>query len=183
VSVYPNQYASIAQIQTRFDIRTLAGASTDDGSGVLNTVNLNDVLQDASAKITSAIRFSSRYTADQVAALIASGDTLLVRLCCNLAYGYLILRRGTMPESVEGFYTHTLETLDQIRTGKLLLNIPGVGAASTPVVVSNTAAQNANLLPMASNDFLGGPSDTRSTTDPGTWGSASYGSTQTYYEN
>lgn len=174
---YPTQYASLTQYLQRFDSRTSGGLSSDNGRGVANDGNITAALLDASAEITAAISVGGAYSPSVINTLVASGDTMLVRICCNLAFGLLNIRRGTLPEGAEVIYKSGQDSLVQLRKGQKILNVPSTQAAPVLSIARNSSQANANLLPMTSCPFLGGPSDDRSTTDPGAWGSGSYPST------
>lgn len=178
MATLPTQYATVAQLQQRYDARMVGDLSSDDGSGTTNSATLNAVLSDATAEINAAILLGSRYTATDINNLINSGDTLLPRLCCDLAMFDLQLRRGVGQPSER--YKASVEIIKQIKEGKAVLNLADSQSAGLPSLVTLTSTQAQNAEPMTSCPFLGGPSDTRTIDDPGSFGSGSYPATADY---
>jgi phage gp36-like protein len=116
-----DQWATTAQLQTRYDTRMLGGLVTDDdtieGSLGTNSV-LIAMLEDATSDVQSAVYQGEQYTPAQMATLDNAANPLLVRLVCDLAVGHLHARRGRpTPPSVQDRVDSARDVLDEIRRG------------------------------------------------------------------
>lgn len=98
-------FVSNTQFLTRYDSRTVAQLVSDTGTpaGSLSTdANLQQALEDATGEILMSALKGGRYSeADLLALLVADGSgnisrtgNYLQRLTCDLAFYYLVLRRG-----------------------------------------------------------------------------------------
>lgn len=123
-------YATGAEFTTRYDARRLAQLVADDGVQVASgTVATNNVLlaalEDASAAINSACYVGERYDASSLGALTTNGEYLLKRLCCDIAFGYLVARRGLSTDETNKLaprYVEALAYLDLLRKGERIFD-------------------------------------------------------------
>ncbi len=177
----PVQYAQTPDLQARYDFRLTNQASSDDNSGSQNTANQNIALQDASSEINTAILAGGRYTPTQISTLLSGGDTLLVRLCCDIAFARLLARRrgGASPGQKDNLEA-AQKLLDRLESGAAILNISASIAAGLPSMVMVNADQASNAEPLSSCEFLGGPAGTKNTSTPYPFGSAGYGGSQSF---
>lgn len=116
--------ATADDMKTRFDVRVLGELVVDDKSRVaaalLNSQpRLLAALCDATGAIASALRTAGNYTDDKLSELRIARDGRLIRLCCDLAIGYLYRARGgNMPGPIQQTFDLAQEELDLIRVGK-----------------------------------------------------------------
>src|ERR1700684_1911091 len=95
-------YSSPSDVCARYDARTLGQLCEDSGtqlspSQILADKNIQIALDDATAEVNTAIQQGNRYTADDINNLLIEGTpgyNALQRLCCDIAYTYLVMRRG-----------------------------------------------------------------------------------------
>jgi phage gp36-like protein len=134
-------YATPAQFLARYDANRVGDLVTDDGLRVLpNALLTNSVLQamldDASAWLEAAVRAGNKYTVADLSGLAAAGNTLVVRLVCDLAYGMLLQRRGLPPGEA---HDRALVMLEKIASGQQVFPTQAAveaGTVETPVVLS-----------------------------------------------
>lgn len=161
-------YATIADFQARYDVRLIAQLSDDGNSGVVNSANIQPLLEDGKYEIITSCLRGSIYTAAQLDALVASGDTVLVRLNCDLALKMLVSRRvGGIPTALTAIVKAADEFLDALRSGKRVLNIDLARAADTPGIVTTTGLQRHNLGDLTQNEFWSNCRGTNTTNGPG----------------
>ena len=90
-------YASASDLLLRYDSRRVADLVSDAGERSSNPASspvLAAVLDDASGAIDAACRAAQRYLASDLAGLSGNSLALLKRLTCDLAFSYLVARRG-----------------------------------------------------------------------------------------
>lgn len=154
-------YATVANFKARYDLRLINQLSSDNNSGVGVTANIQASLDDASAQINMAALQGSQYTVLQMTTLVASGDTQLVRMNCDLALQFMAKRRGSgLPAGLATQLKESLDLLDLLRRGERILNITENMVANLPVIINTSALQNSYIQPMASIPFFGGPRGT-----------------------
>lgn len=160
-------YASISDLQSRYDARVIAQLSCDDNSGTINTTNVQAALDDATASINMAALQGSQYTITDLTTLVSSGDTMLVRMCADLTLRKLVERRaGAMPSALRDQIKESEDLLSALRSGKRVLNVTTNRTADTPEIVAVSAVENSYIQPMASLPFFGGPKATPSIYGP-----------------
>lgn len=124
-------YATGAELVVRYDARRIAQLVADDGQQVASGsvaahAVVEALLEDATAAINSAVYVGKRYVAaDLSSGLTASGGYLLKRLCCDLAFGYLVARRGLAADEVGKLaprYAEALQYLDLLRQGERIFD-------------------------------------------------------------
>lgn len=157
-------YATISDFNARYDSRVIAQLSNDTNSTSANSSNVQACLDDATAQINSAALHGSQYTVTQLTTLLATGDTMLVRMNCDLALDLIAQRRamglsGRLQEQVK----RSLDLLEALQKGQRIFNIAANRSADTPAVVVLTCQQEANLNLPSSLPFLGGAQGTNTT--------------------
>jgi phage gp36-like protein len=133
-------YATPAQFLVRYDARRLGQLVRDDGTKatpaeLLSDDNLAAVLDDASGMIDAAVLRGGRYESSDLTDLTGQSEAYLVRLCCDLAYGLLVERRGFSQGEAQvsaGGYTRALQTLDQLAEGQRVFNVDKAIQAGKP---------------------------------------------------
>lgn len=161
-------FATVANFTDRYDARLLQQLSVDDNSTTSSASVLSVMLSDADAEIRSAVLKGSIYTVDAINALVASGDTALVRLNCDLAMKMLAGRRVTgLPSALQDAIKRAEDMLDALRTGKRVLNIAINRGADTPSVVTSTGLQMSNLGDITQNEFWSNRLGTNTVDAPG----------------
>lgn len=128
-------YATPDDMIARFDNKRLGQLVVDSGSPKSNTdletdPTLQAALDDGAADIETAILVSNRYsvsTLQGLAALaIGPARSALIRLNCDLAYGYLMIRKGYSAQELESLapsYRMALDKLEQLRMGERIFNL------------------------------------------------------------
>lgn len=141
-------YATPGDLLIRYDARRLGDLVHDDGtraspSSLLSDPNLQAALDDASGMLDSAIQRGQKYTPLDISNLLAAAGNpaspyynsykLLVRVCCDLAYGLLVGRRGfnsTDTRAQSPRYVEALRQLQMIEDGEWIFLTDGGHAAS-----------------------------------------------------
>lgn len=152
-------YATISDLKTRYDNRRLGDLIKDDdtratGSTLDNSTVLQAVLDDATGMIDSACLAGKRYTTDDLSGLTGTDAALLIRICCDLAYGLLVRRRGFTEQEVAKLapgYNEAMQILRQLRLGELVFNVAAVLEAGT--MTRAIFSKNVTLLSKASRLF------------------------------
>lgn len=157
-------YATIAQFQARYDARLVAQWSNDTNGTTQTSANVQAALDDASAAILTACLQGSIYSASDLTTLVSGGDTALVRLCCDIAIGYMAERRGQgLPGQLQRQADEAGRMLDALRRGQRVLNVSANRAADVPATVTLTADERSNLGSLTASDFFGDVSGTATT--------------------
>lgn len=160
-------YAVIADLTARYDSRTLAQQSNDTNSASASTTNQQAALDDATAEINTAVLQGSIYTLDQLTALLLTGDTQLIRLCCDTAVKFLCSRRmDSLPASVTDRIKASEFMLESLRSGKRVLNVVINRQADVPILLTNTTLQQQNLGDITATDFFVGLAGTNTVDGP-----------------
>jgi phage gp36-like protein len=153
-------YATPTQFRERYDVRTLGDFAADDGTqvssgGVLTDANIQAMLDDASGAIEAALRNAGRYTVEQLAALANYTSKHLVRICCDLAMSYLIDRRvyGKLNDAQTRIMERAAKQLDDLKTGRDVLEVEGAIDAGVPSVSGPTSMQLDNLNLIARRSY------------------------------
>ena len=152
-------YAIPADMLARYDARRLGDLVNDDSTrastGALSTnANLQAALDDASGMLDAAIQRGQRYSPTDIANLIAAGGSptnplynsykLLVRICCDLAYGLLVGRRAynaTDTAAQAPRYVEALRQLQLLENGEWIFVTQGALAAGVPVPTVQLSSQ------------------------------------------
>lgn len=132
-------YATPSDLKDRYDARRLGELVRDDGTKAtpaqLNTDTvLQAALDDGHSLINAACLAGRRYTPSDLTALTALDKALLVRLNCDLAYGFLLQRRGFAEQEsarlAPGF-NQALQLLQRLKSGDIVFNVEAVLEAGT----------------------------------------------------
>lgn len=159
-----NAYALIGDMENRYDSRVLAQLSNDENGTTRVDEVLQASLEDAYARINSAALQGSQYTVAQLEELVDAGDTMLVRMNCDLAIKFMAQRRGMgLPKGLESQVKESLDLLEALQQGKRVLNIDANRGADVPEIVTLTSDQQENLGSLTNISFFGGPQATKTT--------------------
>lgn len=157
-------FCTIRQFYQRYDQGLINQLSNDAHSDL----NLNDYIQAALDDGTDTIRGAAiqgnAYTSVELDALVATGSTILIRMCADVAIRNIYGRRGEgisegLAESTQG----TLDLIEALRKGDNILAVEGRESARKPALVTLTAVETGNLDVMTNTDFFNGPTATRTT--------------------
>lgn len=135
-------YATPSDMLARYDARRLGDLVNDDGTRATSTAlltdpNLQAALDDASGMLDAAIQRGQKYTVQDIASIVAATTSsnplynsykLLVRLCCDLAYGLLVGRRAynaTDTAAQAPRYVEALRQLQLLEDGEWVFLTPG----------------------------------------------------------
>ncbi len=149
-----DQWASISDMQTRYDVRTLAQlVSDDDTAGTLaGNAILNAMLEDATGFIQSAIYQGQSYTTTQMATIISDGSPLLKRLVCDIAIKHLFARRARdMPGVVQSQYDDAMDMVDELRKGTRVFDAVQNADAQLPEAYAVPVRLRPSNLPISSS--------------------------------
>lgn len=147
-------YATPQDLLNRYDARRIGDLINDDGTRANSTqITASAIVQvaldDAAGMMDSEALAGGRYQPSDFATLqsaaqlagpntpAASDWNLVVRLNCDLAYGYLVGRRGysrTETLSMAPYFEEALGILARLREGDLVFNVARVIAAQVPAV-------------------------------------------------
>jgi phage gp36-like protein len=117
-------YATVADLLLRYDSRRIGDLVSDNDTRVTNladNVVVLEALKDASSMIDSSCRVANRYSQNDLNNLTSEAANLRKRLCCDLAFGYLIQRRGYGAAELETMapgYINALDYLEKLRQGE-----------------------------------------------------------------
>jgi len=154
-------FASISDFNNRYDSRVIAQLSNDTNSTAINNTVVQACLDDGNATILTAALQGSQYTVSDLASLLASGDTTLIRMNCDIALKYLSQRRGMgLSPGLREQVKDSFDLLDALRKGTKVFNVASNRNADTPAMVNITSTQSQNIGDLAGIDFFGGPSGT-----------------------
>lgn len=140
-------YATTQDLLLRYDERRVADLVSDTGSRSTNPAAspvAEMALEDASGMIDAACRVSGRYKSLDLLGMTGHGASLLVRLCCDLAYGLLVARRGyssTDQKAMAPQFEFANAMLDSIRKGERVFDVfdgqnPDSGTPVTSTVLN-----------------------------------------------
>lgn len=162
-------FATSNDFYARYDGRLLAQLSSDDNTAVADSTVIAALLADAQAEIQTAALRGSIYTVAQLTALVASGDTALTRLSCDLAMKMLVGRRvGGIPSALADIIKRANDMLDLLAKGARVLNIQANRGADIPTVITTTGLQRKNLNDLTANEFWSDITGTSTVDSPGT---------------
>ena len=144
--------AAPSDLQLNYDLRRLqelsadGGTPTPAGSIASNAVILN-VLAKASEVLLAHARLGRRYTEPELQALAddATNGQFIRGLVCDLAFAYLVMRRGTGAADVDRLspaYSSALRTLQLLAQGEMVFahtSTEAQIAAGTPRTADLTA--------------------------------------------
>lgn len=131
-------YATPADIMARYDWREIGDLVSDNGEQVdraelSSDVNLAAALDDASGEVDSALLVGGNYTPDQLAELTGNSLARLKHLVCMIAIANLLNRRPMANwERFKEIMDQVKESLEQLRRGENILNVPGKADAGLP---------------------------------------------------
>ncbi len=123
-------YATTAQMLERFDARPIGDMVDDTDQQVpadelLTNPVLIAMLDDASGDIDAALSVGGMYTAADLASLTGNSAKHLVRITCEIAYAYLLRRRGIVPADEHQAAMELAEShLERLRQGVNVFNVP-----------------------------------------------------------
>lgn len=142
-------YAQPADCLKRYDQRVIGNLASDTGVAVtptnlLTDPNLQAALDDAAGEIDMAILVAERYQPSDLAALTGTAQAILFRLNCDLAYIFLVRRRGTDVSTLPQ-YNETQKTLQLLRDGERVFNIQSAQDAGLPTSEFPSAQQYTDL--------------------------------------
>jgi len=153
-------YALPSDLTSYFDTAVVADLAADDGvpaQDTTNNANINRALSSASGEINSAVLVAGIYATTDLAALTGDDLERLKELTCTLAMAKLIRRRPEKygSEAYQAFVKDTEETLDRIRKGERLFNLPAPIDAGLPEVDGPTIAtvDRLNLITSRTRNF------------------------------
>jgi phage gp36-like protein len=162
-------YASSIDFANRYDSRLLQQLSVDDNSTSIGGTVISALLDDAQAEILTATLKGSIYTAGQLTALVAAGDTALMRLNCDLALKLLVGRRvGGIPSFLADIIKRAEDMLEALRSGERVLNIVANRGADMPSVIVSTGLQQSNAGDITQSEFWSNRLGTNTVDAPGT---------------
>lgn len=157
-------YCTIKQFFQRTDQRLVSDLSNDANADI----NLNDYIQaqldDATDWIRGAAIQGNAYTSTELDTLVATGATVLIRMCRDMALRYIYERRGQgVPPDVDKSTQPTMDLIDKLRKGDNVLAVEGREGARKPALITTTAVENGNLDVMINTTFFNEPTATRTT--------------------
>lgn len=137
-------HATVSDLLMRYDSRRIADLVLDTdqratdvelaGNSTAGLV-VQTALSDASGMINSSILAGGRYKLEDLLAMTTDSKGYLKRLCCDLAYGLLISRRGYGGADLDAMTSRSKESeaiLELLRTGERIFEIEKNEQASTP---------------------------------------------------
>ncbi len=131
-------YASVADMFSRYDVRTIANLCSDHGQTETATTLANNrmlrvALHDASGDIESALTTAGRYTVADLSGLTGNSLSKLKNVTCQIAMSNLMERR---PSSSANKLKEALELresiLERLRNGTNIFNLPDTVDAGLP---------------------------------------------------
>lgn len=151
--------ATPADLKVRYDIRRLGDLVRDNGTRATSSdldsdTILREILDDAESVFYSALLVGKRYKELDIEALTGRDANLVIRIVCDLAYGFLIMRRGFTEEEAAKLapgFKLALAFLENLRHGDKVFNIEGAKEAGT--VARVVLSRRINLVSSASRLF------------------------------
>lgn len=160
-------YATAADVVARYDIRRLSQFLSDTGTPVCTQTQINSgacatmlvtnanliaMIADASNKILMSCRVANRYLQSDLDKIYGDSDRSpsLIRLVCDLTFGYVMMRRGLGLREVYNLapgFKEALDTLEQLKMGYTVFDDAppdGSDAPNAGVNVENVAAPGRN---------------------------------------
>lgn len=119
-------FATGQDLITYYDARVIGDLLSDAGvrvseAQIPSNPKVLAMLARATGEIKAALTANRRYTEDELEDLAAANDEFLKGLCVELAYGYLIQRRGTDDE-IPPQVNQAKLTILGIRQGEIVLD-------------------------------------------------------------
>lgn len=137
-------HATVSDLLMRYDLRRIGDLVLDTdqrataeelaGNTTAGLV-VQTALSDASGMINSSILAGGRYKLEDLQAMTIDSKGYLKRLCCDIAYGLLISRRGYGGADLDAMTSRSKESeavLESLRTGERVFEIEKNEQASTP---------------------------------------------------
>jgi phage gp36-like protein len=123
-------YATNSDMKVRYDVRRLGELVRDDGTKATAAQLESDtvlaaMITDAESWINAAVLTGKRYTLDDLEALAGTDKAMLTRLTCDLAYGFLVMRRGFTADEVSKMapgFKLALAALESLKAGEMVFN-------------------------------------------------------------
>jgi len=136
-------YATAADVVSRYDIRRLSQFLSDTGTPVCTNAeiangtcastnmpantNLLNMIKDASNKVLMSCRVANRYLQSDLDRIYADTDRResLVRVVCDLTWGYVMMRRGLGLREVSNLapgFDEAIKTLQMLERGLLVFD-------------------------------------------------------------
>jgi phage gp36-like protein len=146
-------YATYADIEHALDGTIIAQLCADGGTPMPGPNAVTDAaLERGTAVVRAYIRVGDIYSEDEITALAAAHDPLLVGLVVDLATEFLFQRRGSkLTPAIEQRIKQTYSYLEGLRDGKMLFgSVASNVEAGKPSVVAVPVA-NLNWYSDASN--------------------------------
>lgn len=142
--------ATAAEMVKRYDVRLLGDLVGDAGvrvgpSELVDDPNLQQAIDDAWGEILAALLMSQRYSEADLAGLSGESQKYLVRINCQIALGNLQERRGWKEDDTRAAAhvaaaNRARKELEDLRTGKKVLNVEAVTAAGLPEIRQPTVS-------------------------------------------
>ena len=136
-------YATVADMMLRYDPQLIRDLATNDGECTLTDaeVQSNDValaiLDDASGAIDAALSYGGRYLPANLAGLSKPQIDHLKRITCEIAFAYIMIRKGSGNASQIKEYRNMAEqSLERLRKGTHIFTVPNGTESSEPHVIS-----------------------------------------------
>lgn len=152
-------YAIPSDIMTRYDVRRLGELVRDDNTrltpGQLATDPILQMsLDDGTSLINAAILRGQKYKVPDLMALAGVDRALLLRINSDLAYGFLIRRRGYTEAEIGSLapgFKGAQSLLQLLEEGSLVFNVPANIQAA--VTVTQKMSTNVHLVSKAHRYF------------------------------
>lgn len=158
-------HAAVSDLLARYDLRRIGDLVLDTdqratveeltGNGAAGVV-IQTALSDASGMINSAILAGGRYELADLEAMTLDSKNHLKRLCCDIAYGLLISRRGYGGADLDAMTSRAKESeasLELLRTGERMFYIEKNEQAS--VVQQAQVSKKINLFSSELDRYFG----------------------------
>lgn len=140
-------FASISDMRTAFDARTVASLSSDNDSGTEVAGTVTDAIARASGEIRSACRAGGVYSESDLVTLASNSDPLLRHLAVVLAMRNLYIRRGGIPSDMQGMIDDAVDTLERLRRGDRVLAVESAISAQSPSSYRPTEQESRDAFP------------------------------------
>lgn len=143
-------FADADDLTTCYDVRVLGQYLSDNGTAltaneVANSPKTAALLEQASGQILAFAYKGERYSEADLLALTGNGLAMLKRMTCDLAFSYILQRRGVAVDDYPQVKT-ALELLELLSQGKVIfpiaVNAEAGHVQSPPVTVQTIASQN-----------------------------------------
>lgn len=120
-------YATPTDLLKRYDARVCGDVCSDSGSrlsqaDIAGDTNVQTALDDASGLINTYTLIGNRYTIEELTNLTDVDQATLIRLCCDLAFAYLVQRRGLDVNNYPQLQI-AYESLARLRDGGTIFNV------------------------------------------------------------